>query len=107
MEKNKSFFKNRRLENVKNNPIIAPKILYTKEKQICSAYISKIKSNCKKQIILWLIPNKEKDGCYYVALKKLPTLLRGISSIHHVHFYCLYYLHSSRTEINLNPIKSM
>ena len=52
MEKNKSFFKSRWLENVKNNPTIAPKILYPKEKQICSAYISKVKSNCKKLIIL-------------------------------------------------------
>ena len=35
----------------KNNPTIAPNILYIKEKEICLAYISKINSNCKKQII--------------------------------------------------------
>ena len=41
----------------KNNPTIALNILYNKEKEICSAYISKINSNCEKQIILLMIPN--------------------------------------------------
>ena len=34
----------------KKNPAIAQNILYTKEKEICTAYISKINSNCEKQI---------------------------------------------------------
>ena len=36
----------------KNNATIALHILYTKEKEICPAYISKINSNCEKQITL-------------------------------------------------------
>ena len=44
----------------KNNPTIALNILYTKEKKIYSAYISKINSNCEKQIILLMTPNEEK-----------------------------------------------
>ena len=43
---------------MKNNPTIAPNILYTKEKEICLAYTSKINSNCEKQIILLMIPNE-------------------------------------------------
>ena len=47
----------------KNNPTIARNILYIKEKEIFPAYISKINSNCEKQIILLIIPNeKKKDG---------------------------------------------
>ena len=34
----------------KNNPTIAPNILYIKEKEICPVYISKIHSNCERQI---------------------------------------------------------
>ena len=45
----------------KNNPIIAFNVLY-KEKEICPAYVSKIISNCEKQIILLMISNEEKEG---------------------------------------------
>ena len=48
----------------KNNPKIALNILYIKEKEKCSAYISKINSNCEKQIIIIMIPNEEKEGWY-------------------------------------------
>ena len=46
----------------KKNSTIALNILYTKEKEICSAYISKINLNCEKQVILLMIPNEEEDG---------------------------------------------
>ena len=47
----------------KNNRTIAVNILYNKEKEISPAYISKINWNCEKQIILLIIPNKQKkDG---------------------------------------------
>ena len=46
---------------VKNNLTIAFNILYTEEKEICPAYISKIHSHCEKQIILLMIPNEEKE----------------------------------------------
>ena len=44
----------------KNNPIIAFNILY-KEKEISPVYVSKISSNCEKQIILLMISNEEKE----------------------------------------------
>ena len=65
----------------KNNPTVTLNILYTKEKEICSTYILKINLNCEKQMILLMIPNEEKEGWHYPALKKkLSTLLRGIAS---------------------------
>ena len=54
----------------KNNPAIALNILYIKEKEICPADILKINSNCEKQIILLMIPNKEKEGWHYLAVRK-------------------------------------
>ena len=36
-----------------------------------------------------MIPNEEKEGWHYLAVRKLPTLLRGITSKHHGDFYCL------------------
>ena len=46
----------------KNNPTNALNILYIKDKEICPAYISKINSHFEKQIVLLMIPNKEKHG---------------------------------------------
>ena len=34
----------------KNNPTVALNVLYIKEMEICPAYVSKISSNCEKQI---------------------------------------------------------
>ena len=56
--------------------------MYIKEKEMCSACISKINLNCEKQIILLMIPNEEKEGWHYFAVKKLSTLLHGITSKH-------------------------
>ena len=50
--------------------MIALNILYIKEKEVCPAYISKINLNWKKQIILLMIPNEEKEGWHYLAVKK-------------------------------------
>ena len=50
-----------------------------------------------------MIPNEEKEGWHYLAVKKLSTLLRGITSKHHGDFYCLNCLHSLRAE---NKLKS-
>ena len=85
----------------KNNSSFALHILYTKEKEICPDYISKINSNSAKQIILLMIPNKEKEGLHYLLLKKLSTLLRETISKHHGNFNCLNCLHSFRTENKL------
>ena len=46
-----------------------------------------------------MIPNEQKEGLWhYLAVKKLFTLLRGITSKHHGDFYCLNCLHSFSTE---------
>ena len=37
-------------------------ILYIKEKEICPTYISKINSNCEKEIILLMVSSEEKEG---------------------------------------------
>ena len=87
----------------KNNWTIVLNILCIKEKGICQTYISKIYSNSEKQIILLMIPNEEKEEWYYLAVKKLPTSLRGRTSKHHGDFYCFNCLHSFRTE---NKLKS-
>ena len=50
-----------------------------------------------------MIPNEEKGGWHYHAVKKVSTLLRGITSKHHGDFYCLNCLHFFRTE---NKLKS-
>ena len=87
----------------KNYLTIALVISCIKETKICPAYISKINSNCQNQTILLMTPNKEKEQWRYIAVKKLSTLLRGITSKHHSDFYFLNYLHSLRTE---NKLKS-
>ena len=50
-----------------------------------------------------MIPNKEKEGWYYLAVKKLSAFLHGITSKHKYDFYCLNCLHCFRTE---NKLKS-
>ena len=50
-----------------------------------------------------MIPNEERGGWNYLAVKKLSRLLREITSKYHGNFYCLNCLHSFRTE---NKLKS-
>ena len=63
--------------------------------------MSKINSNCEKQIILLMTSSQEKEGWHYLTVKKLSALLRGITSKHNSDFYCLNCLHSFRTENKL------
>ena len=44
----------------KNNTTSVLNILYIKGKEICPAYLSKINSNCEKQIIILMIPRKKR-----------------------------------------------
>ena len=85
----------------KNNPTIALNILHITEKETCLAYISKINSNCEKQTMLLMIPNKEKESWHYLVAKKLSALLRGITSKHQGDFYYLNCLHSFATKNKL------
>ena len=50
-----------------------------------------------------MIPNGEE--WYYLAVKKLPALLRGITSKYYGDFYCLNCLHSFRTKNKLESHK--
>ena len=77
-------------------------IFYTLKREICPTYISKIISNCAKQIILLMIPNVGQKSWHYLALKKLPALLRGIT-YDGSNFYCLNCHYSFRTG---NKLKS-
>ena len=74
---------------------------------MCPNYILKINSNCKKQLIVLIIPNEEREGCYYLAVKKLSALLRIITSKHHDDFYCLKCLHSFATENKLESYEKV
>ena len=40
----------------------------------------KINSDCEKKIILLMVPNEEKGGWHYLAIKKLSAFLRETSS---------------------------
>ena len=87
----------------KYNQIIASNILYIKEREACLTYIWKINSNCKKKVIL-MIPNVEKEGWHYLAVKKLPALLHEMNSKHKCDFYCLNCVHfflEQKTHLNL------
>ena len=53
----------------KNNSAIPLNVLYINEMAICPSYISKINSNCENQKILLIIPNEEKEGWHYLAVK--------------------------------------
>ena len=52
-----------------------------------------------------MIPNEEKEGWHYLAVKKLSALLRVITSKHHGDFSCLNCLHFFRKENNLKSHK--
>ena len=57
------------------------------------------------QIILLMIPNKK--GWHYLSVKKLPALLREITSKQVGDFYCLNCRHLSRTKSKLESQKNM
>ena len=81
-------------------------------KQMCRAYKSEYKNECKNQAILLMITDGKKS--HYLALKsesifyggklcncpvkRLSRLFRRITSIHHGDFYCLKCYHSCSTE---------
>ena len=83
----------------KNNVKIAHNVLYAKKQKI---YIN---TNREKQVILLMIPNGER--WYYLAVKKLSALLRGITSKYYGDFYCLNCLHSFRTKYKLKSHKKV
>ena len=71
------------------------------KKEIRPAYISKYNHKRKNQVILSMITN-DGERWYYLAVRSLSALLRGISSSNIGDFYCLNCFHSYRT---LNKLK--
>ena len=69
-----------------------------KEKEISPAYILKHNSTREKQMIMSMIPNKEKKVWHYLAVKKSLLLLHKIISKNKSGFRCLNSHHSFRTE---------
>ena len=64
-------------ERLKKNSATSLYALYIKEIEICPALISKINSSCRKSIIILMIPNKEKEGWYCLAVKTLSALIKN------------------------------
>ena len=73
-------------------------------KKICHAYKSKYNLTHENQVILLMITDGEK--WYFLAVKKLLALLRGITSNHNEDFYCLNCFRAYTTENKLEVIKS-
>ena len=82
----------------KTNVKISLNILQAKKEKIHPVHVSKHNSNCKKQVILLMIPNGEKIQ-HYLAVKKPSALLKEIKSKNNCDFFCL------RKKTNLNHIK--
>ena len=78
------------------------------------AYLSKHNSNREKQVMLLMISNGERRKAksegrwrYYLAVKKLTPLLRGITSKNIGNFYCLNCLYSFKTKSKIEPHKEV
>ena len=71
------------------------------KKEICDACISTHNQKRKNQVILLMITD-DVNRWYYLAVRSLSALLRGISSSNNGDFYCLNCFHSYRT---LNKLK--
>ena len=76
-----------------------------KRKKIYPAFVSRHKSNREKQVILLMIRNEQR--WHYLAVKKVPALLRGITSKNNDDFYCLNCVHSFRTKSKLQSHKKV
>ena len=85
-----------------NNKNVALNILYVpfNTKKIEIAYKSECNLIRDKQIILLMISSSE--NWYYLAVRSLSRLLRGISSNHNSDYYCLNCFNSYSTENKLN-----
>ena len=80
----------------KHNPAIALNILYIEgERKVRQAFISKHNSTREKHVDLLIVQDNRKT--HYTAIKRISALLRGITSNHHVDFYCINCLNAFRT----------
>ena len=97
--KNKKATINHIKKKIKNN-----NFLCKKRKNISCLCFKKI-SNSEKQVILLIISNEK--GLYYVTVKQLSALLRGITCKNNSDFYCLNRLHSFRLKKKLELHKKV
>ena len=74
-----------------------------KKKKPCIAYVSKHNSNCEKKNHPFKILNKK--IWYYIAVKRVPALMKEITLKHQGDFYSLNCLYSFAKRNNLNQIK--
>ena len=68
--------------------------------EIKQAYISKYNYKRNNHVNLLMITDGETNW-YYLAVKNIPGLLRGITSKHNGDFYCLNCFHSYISERKL------
>ena len=82
----------------KNNDTIALNIFYLphKETDIRPCYISKFNKTREHHANLLMITDGT-DNCHNIAIKRIPALLRSVSSTHDGDHYCLNCFHSYRT----------
>ena len=85
-----------------DNKAIALNTLYVpyNNKEIRQAYISEHNDERNNQVNLLMITDGTSNW-YYLAIKSISGLLRGITSNHNGDFYCLNCLHSYRTKSKL------
>ena len=74
--------------------------MYDGTKYIRPAYISKHNKKRDTRANLLIIENDE-GNWHYLAITRIPDLLRGITSRHNGDFYCLNCFHSYSTENRL------
>ena len=86
----------------KNTATIALNIFYVphKELDIRPCYISKFNKSREHQANLLMITDGT-DTWHHIAVKRIPALLRSVSSTHDGDHYYLNYFHSYRTEEKL------
>ena len=84
-----------------NNKLIALNILYMlyNTEEIRHIYKSKYNLERENQVIILMITDAKK--WHYLAVKKLPALLRGITSNNNGDFYCLncFYPYSTKEKL--------
>ena len=80
--------------------------MYAEKEKIYPAYVLKHNSNREKQVILLTIPNGEVRW-HHLAVKRLSTLLIGITSKYCSDFYCLNCLHSFRRKSKIESHKNV
>ena len=83
-------------------PFINKHFVYLRKRNV--QLISQKSSICQKQIMLWMIPNKEKEGWHYFAVKELSGLLHGITSKHRGNF--IAWIAFILLEQKINKLKS-